>query len=279
MQYNAKIKLIAMDMDGTLLNAAHQISPRNQKALKAAADMGVTIAICSGRLAGDSGLFALDAGLDSCRILSLNGAYCLDKPNGKPYAEHRLPHETTAECLRVLNELGATYGCFVENRMVAVIGNGQKLVGYWGTHHDREGAPQYLSGDTALQEAVSGGISKIVYKENRSASRMETVRRTLEPLPGLDITSSGEENLEFMPKGVNKGSAIRELTERLGLLPENVMTIGDYDNDIPMLTYAGLGVAMGNASEAVKKIAQQTTLSNEEDGVGAAIERFVLCGA
>mgnify|MGYP000509024518 CR=1 FL=1 len=81
-------------------------------------------------------------------------------------------------------------------------------------------------------------------------------------------------NLELMPAGVNKGMAVAALAQRLGIGPESVMALGDYDNDVSMLSYAGVSVAMANASERARAAARYRTLSNDEDGVAHAIQRY-----
>ncbi len=270
------IRLIAMDMDGTLLNEEQLISKANQEALQAAVEKGVAIAICSGRLAGDSSLFALDAGLSTCRILSLNGAYCLDSPLGQAYHLQHMEDAAARQCIEVLSDYDITYACFQPGGATVIEGSALERKKTWGTYHDREGAPKYRKGREALAETLDQGICKIVYVEDNDLAMLEEIRRRLLPIEGLDVTSSWSNNLELMPAGVCKGVAVRELAGRLGLQAENVMTLGDYDNDLSMIEYAGLGVAMGNASEAVKKAAQQITLSNHEDGVAEAIRRYVL---
>lgn len=90
------------------------------------------------------------------------------------------------------------------------------------------------------------------------------------------MVRSQDNILEILPKGVSKASALRELVEDLGLSADQVMAIGDAPNDIEMLNYAGLGVAMGNASETIKRLADQVTVTNDEAGVAQAIHQFVL---
>lgn len=90
------------------------------------------------------------------------------------------------------------------------------------------------------------------------------------------VVRSQDNILEILPKGVSKASALRELVEDLGLSADQVMAIGDAPNDIEMLNYAGLGVAMGNASEAIKRLADRVTVTNDEAGVAQAIHQFVL---
>ncbi len=276
MDTKANIKLIAMDMDGTLLSNRHEISKGNQRALQEASERGVHIAICSGRLCGDSSLFALDAGLDRCHIISLNGAYCLTQPMGEVYSEHLLPPVVFEQCLQVLSQYELTYGCFGQNRMVSIDGPHQRQKKLWGTHRDRAGAPLYFRGREALLAQLPQGFSKIVCMEDGDPQSLQEVWEKLSAIEGVELTSSWRDNLEVMPQGTSKGSAVRELAERLGISADQVMTLGDYENDISMLSYAKYGVAMGNASDAVKRAASYVTLDCTEDGVAEAIRRFVL---
>ena len=101
----------------------------------------------------------------------------------------------------------------------------------------------------------------------RDEEKLERVRQALSALPGLDVTSSWSMNLELMPAGVNKGMAVAALAQRLGIGPESV------------LSYAGVSVAMANASERARAAARYRTLSNDEDGVAHAIQRYALAQA
>lgn len=270
------IRLIAMDMDGTLLDADQRLSQENITALKDAANAGIHIAICSGRLAGDSGLFALDAGLTTCHIISLNGAYCLETPLGGAYATHFIDAQALQACLQILSEYEIAYACYSPQGAVVMESGGARKAKAWGAHKNRPGAPVYAYGREALDQAISQGICKLVYKEERSPELLLKIKGRLTSIQGVDVTSSWENNLELMPAGVNKGAAVKELAERLGIPAASVMVIGDYDNDLPMLEYAGVGVAMGNASQAVKDAARYVTLSNDEHGVAHAIRQWAL---
>lgn len=271
-----EIRLIAMDMDGTLLDADQRLSQENITALKDAAKAGIHIAICSGRLAGDSGLFTLDAGLSTCHIISLNGAYCLESPFGKAYATHFINGQALQACLQILSEYEIAYACYWPQGAVVMESGGAWKIKNWGAHKNRPGAPEYAYGREALDLAIPQGICKVVYMEERSPELLLEIKGRLESIQGLDVTSSWENNLELMPAGINKGAAVKELAERLGISAASVMVIGDYDNDLPMLEYAGVGVAMGNASQAVKDAARYVTLSNGEHGVAHAIRKWAL---
>ncbi|MTL48593.1 HAD-IIB family hydrolase, partial [Turicibacter sanguinis] len=94
--------------------------------------------------------------------------------------------------------------------------------------------------------------------------------------PHLEVVSSWKNNFEVMKKGSSKGEAVKQLTKYFNLTPDEVMCIGDSENDLSMIQFAGVGVAMGNATEDVKQAAQFITTSNKEGGVANAIEHFVL---
>ncbi|MEG0047649.1 MAG: Cof-type HAD-IIB family hydrolase [Clostridia bacterium] len=269
------IRLIAMDMDGTLLNSKQEISAENLSALKDAQKAGIAIAICSGRLPGDSGRFMLEAGLKECAILSLNGAYCIEKPLGKAYANHCLTPLSLEHSLTLLGQQQTCFGCFLQNRIVIIDPLEQLDDSAWASRMHGEGAPMIAHGMEALNQRRDEGVNKIVYYESEP-EKLRSMRVCLEAIDGIEVTSSWAQNLEIMPKGVNKGGAVREMAERLGLNASQVMTFGDYDNDESMIAYAGLGVAMGNAMESVKRVAKHVTLTNDENGVAVCIRRFAL---
>jgi len=108
--------------------------------------------------------------------------------------------------------------------------------------------------------------------------RLDEVRRALtEMFPDrLETARTGEHFLEITRAGISKGSGLARLASTLGIRPEQVMAIGDQGNDLPMLRWAGLGVAMGHAPDYVREVADAVTLSNDRDGVAAAIQRFIL---
>ncbi|MDD3336882.1 MAG: Cof-type HAD-IIB family hydrolase [Eubacteriales bacterium] len=270
------IRLIAMDMDGTLLNSEQKLSDGNREALLTAAKLGVKLAICSGRMPGDSGLFALEHGLTECAILSLNGGYCMTSPMGKAFANHTMAGTAARQCIALLKEADVSFACFLQNRIWIFPSTRQKRRLMWGGGRGpKPGAPEYYYDWESLWSVFDEGVNKLVCVEDEP-SLLAALREKLQAIDAVDVTSSWPNNLELMPKGLGKGHAVKELAEMYRLLPEQVMAIGDYDNDLSMITYAGYGVAMGNASPAICAAASYRTLTNDQDGVAAAIRRFVL---
>ncbi|MDD3411738.1 MAG: HAD-IIB family hydrolase, partial [Eubacteriales bacterium] len=155
-------------------------------------------------------------------------------------------------------------------------GNVELPLMHWGSHQRRPHSAEYCFGDEAMNRYKDEGVCKIVYIDLPRHPRIEELRARLSALNGLDVTSSWENNLELMPAGVGKGPAVSELAQRLGIKREQVMCLGDYDNDLSMIEYAGVGVAMENGSDRVKRAAAWIAPSNQECGVAQAIRRFAL---
>ncbi len=270
------IRLIAMDMDGTLLNPDQKLSKENRQALLEAEAAGIKLAICSGRMPGDSALFALENGLEQIAILGLNGGCCQQSPTEAPYVNHILPQKTVLDCCRLFAAEGITHGMFLGNTVVVFDGKTKLLPRDWGSHWDMPGAPSLVKGGD-VQCLAAAGVNKIVCAEN-DAAVLAKLRTVLEADPQLQVTTSWVNNLELMPVGVDKGLAVRELAQELGLDASQVMVIGDYDNDLSMFRYAGFAVAMGNAPANVQAAADAVTLTNAADGVAYAIRRWALAG-
>jgi len=268
------IRLIAMDMDGTLLNPAQQVSPGNAEALRKARAQGIHLAICSGRSPGDIGLFAMENGLEDCALLALNGLYCQRDVHSAPFAQHVLDEETLRETMRIIRDEKQPFACYAQNRLVIFPQDGEDAKTFFTVHDQHPDGPQILYGEEGFAQ-LTEGVNKIINFAPDQQSWERTRNRLLE-LPRLEVSTSWPLDFELMPKEWGKGTAVAELAAQLGLTADQVMTIGDYDNDESMIRWAGMGVAMANATDCIKNAAQFITLSNAEDGVAHAIEQFAL---
>lgn len=270
-----RIRLIAMDMDGTLLDD-HMLIPReNRLAIEEAARRGAYIALCSGRLPADLAQFARSTGVRDCAVLALNGADCRLTPDAEPYARRYLSDDALLRCVEVFKRRDASFACYAGNRVVFVNEETRTPTHIWARVHERAGVA-YESGWAAMERLAKTGVCKLVYVDDHDPDRLRDVEAELAQVDGVETASAYRFNVEVMPEGVNKGEAVRGLAERLGLKAGNVMTLGDYDNDLSMIRYAGLGVAMGNAQPSVKRAARYVTGDCLEHGVASAIRRFVL---
>lgn len=270
------IRLIAIDLDGTLLIKNQIIAPEDADAIRAAQNRGICVALCSGRISDNMSEIARRYDLGDVPILSLNGGYCVDMPFGVCYSEGYIREDALESCLSVLAGRDLTYGMFQRNCVYSIAKRGEEESAdrYWGVLRS-PGRECISHGLDAYRAAEDGRINKIVVVED-DESVLNDIRKRLSPISGLCVSSSGMNNIELMPSDVDKGTAVRALAESLGLSSSQVMAIGDFDTDESMIAYAGLGVAMGNASESVKQASQFITETNERCGVAKAILRFAV---
>lgn len=271
------IRLVALDLDGTLFTNQKTITPRTLAALAEALGRGVAVVPATGRPAAGlpDALLALP-GLQYA--LTSNGARVWDLAQNAPVAEFLMQKAQAEAALRVLEGYDCVTDLFVQGRRMSIASQlarmeriiSPAMLAYMrSTRTEVEDIYGYLAASPILPEKVS-----VVFAQN--AQRTEAWQR-LEGLGlGLVLSSSLDKNLEINAPGVTKGRGLLALAQHLGLAKHQLMACGDSGNDLAMLKAAGLGVAMGNAEPAVKAAAGYITASNEEDGVALAVERFVL---
>jgi Cof subfamily protein (haloacid dehalogenase superfamily) len=274
---NLPVRLIAMDMDGTLLSDDCQIPEENIRAMREANEAGIRLAIVSGRIPEDISYFMSDAGFLDCFVLGLNGGYCLDKPHGEAIFTHYMADCDVEKCIGILESERVTYSAFGRSHVAISrpFSTGKEL-DHWGTHLKRKGNLLYTYGMEGIRNQRELGTNKIVYIDREDPARLARIREQIMKITGVEVTSSWNNNIEIMPRDVHKGTALHALSDMLHIEQSQVMAIGDNDNDIPMLTWAGYGVAMGNASDGAKAAAEFETDDNENAGVAKAIRRFAL---
>ena len=276
-----KIRLIAMDMDGTLLdNDTTRLPAENAAALREAAEAGIHIAICSGRNPDDISMYALDAGLPQLHILALNGGCIMDRPMGTILRSDCISPDTSLRLMRRAHASGLLYGCFRDH--VLAIDNGtpeNQPVIRWGYHLLRpEGLGQMVFGAEAVESMARQGFNKLVLLDMESTGVIPSLKKELESdFPELELCASWTNNIEANPRGINKGSGLKNLADSLGIPMEQVMAIGDHDNDLPMLRAAGVSVVMENGSPAALATAHWMAPANTRYGVADAI-RFLALG-
>ena len=271
----SKIKLIAMDMDGTLLDSSKKVPAENVAALEEAYEQGIHLAICSARMPGDVGLYALENGLKHCTLLASNGAYCTHSLEEEPFVNHCFDDTAAQRVVELFHRAGITFFCAAQNQRV--------LFEYepgirWDLSYQHNGHPlaPVVHRDPAAYEFIrKAGMNKIACI-SMHPEKFEAVRDELEKIEGIVVTASGKTNLELMPAGCSKGTAVERLAQKLGLTAEQVMVFGDYDNDESMFRYAGWPVAMGNGCEKIRRMARLITLTNDEAGIAWAVRRYAL---
>lgn len=270
------IRLIASDLDETLLDSSHRICERNRRAVAAARELGVRFVPCTGRpgdsVAGDLEVLGL-AGRRGEYVISFNGGVITENCGGPALRTARLDHARADALYRRGTALGLCVHVYTLDTVWVANYVDAERVHIEGRMNIREtSAPtlDFLAKDTVV---------KVLYM----SLDMAELRRVAADLAaeglsdGLDVAYSSNRYLEFNAPGVNKGAGLMELAARLGIAREEVMAIGDNSNDVPMLRAAGLGVAVANASEEARAAAGYVCeADNDAGGVAEAIERFVL---
>ncbi len=265
---NADIKLVAIDLDGTLLLDNQNTAPENVAAIHQAEAQGVTVVICTGRPYPSADAVATRLGLTSNPIISYNGALVRMPSGGEVLFSQPLPPDLAAQVVEdcVARQLQIHY--FLDDVMyVPRVSAGARL--YWtrtGIKPVPVGDQRKLAGNSPTKILVYAG-PKVVRE-----LRPEFEGRYKDK---LYVTTSMPEYLEFLHPEVSKGDALRAVADRYGIPMAQVMAIGDLLNDLPMVEMAGIGVAVAHADETLKAHAQYTTTSSEQ-AVAEALEEFVL---
>ncbi len=274
-----KIKLICIDVDGTLYNDKKEIPQENIDAIQEASKKGILIAITTGRMYNYGELYGRMLGVPTITIAS-NGAFV--KYLGEELNHQKMSMEDLFETQRIIDEqnLFAHY-----NTWNALICKGEL--------DDGNG---YMDANNQLQENQkidmvvvknveelklefqkrNGDFLKAIILSKGNLKALEIVREKFRNHPTLQAVSSSDVNIEVYPLEVNKAVGIKTLMDKLGLSRDEVMAIGDQENDLPMIKFAGLGIAMGNATEEIKAASDDVTSTNNEAGVAKAIRKYCL---
>ncbi|AYF53528.1 Cof-type HAD-IIB family hydrolase [Clostridium botulinum] len=270
-------KLICLDMDGTLLNNNKKISDRTKKSIKEAHKKGVKIAISTGRIFTSAKYYAHILGI-SAPIIASNGAYIREKDKNEIIYKSILSKD---QCIDIINITKKYDFNFYLNTCDTIISSKPYPKGYTYLEMSSE-----LPEDMKIKLEVNTNLEEEVFKKNgeiikaicisNDSEILEKARQEILNLKSLEVVSSLGDNFEIMNKGVSKGKGVQKLAEFYGLTSDEVICMGDGENDLSMIEYAGLGIAMGNAPDFIKEKANYITDTNDNDGVAKAIEKFVL---
>lgn len=272
-----KIKMIGLDMDGTLLTTEKKLTAYTRQVLEKAMAQGIEVVLSTGRsLTGIPKEILELPGMKYA--VTINGARIMDLKNQKILYESMLSRETALKLLDIISEYDAIQEAFIDS----VCYSSKDKLEHVGDFFLNPGAVEYvLKSRTPVEDVKAIVLQKEmpVDKVNgifKSAKDKKSSYERLSKVPGVVIVSSFRNNWEINAEGTDKGNALLRLGNFLGIRREEIMACGDSMNDLAMLKAVGLGVAMANADPEVKKAADYITASNNEDGVAKAIEKFAL---
>ena len=276
------IKLVALDLDGTLFDNSSRISERNLTAIRSITDKGIHVVISTGR--PFEGIpFDQIKGTGINYAITANGSGIYEISTGKCLYENAMDEELVTPILNFLLTRDIHMDAFIGGKgytPVQCVETAQKLT-----------VPSSIKNYIITTRTRLDNILQFIHENQLKVKKMtlnfypaadgtlidrETVRKFLVSNPSITTVCGGYNNLEFTRADANKGVGLRKLAEILGVNPDATMAIGDTENDLAIIEAAGIGVAMGNATDAVKARADYVTTTNTKDGVAAAIEHFIL---
>lgn len=270
------IRLICLDMDGTLLDDDHAtVPPRNVAALRAAAERGAAVTIASGR--AWSLLRAVDAQIGVTRYAVLsNGAAVLDVATGEWIYRRPMDPAARRTILTLLLDWGLPFEVYCEGENYIQADRTEQVVGSALSPEFAQVLRSVSHFPEDLNAALEGKAVEKIHIFRVPPERRQELLDVVEDCGPLAVTTSFGENMELTAPGVNKGSAVQALCEKLGLEPDQVMAFGDAGNDLELLAWAGWSFAMANASAEARATARYLTGTNREGGVGMAVEQYLL---
>jgi Cof subfamily protein (haloacid dehalogenase superfamily) len=263
-------KLIASDMDDTLLNAEGILTPRTLRALRRAMDAGVFVVLASGRMLESTLPFAEQLPVNAPLIV-YNGAMVYDPKAGRAIEKRTVPMETA----RGICELAEKMGVYVQ----AYPGEGYFAAArtkYTGLYEDSVKVNCEITG-VPLSKWISSSQVKLLAIGEREDT-LKNIDKFRAAFPDVSFMMSRPNYIEIVSKGVDKKDALEKTIASLGIAPGEVLAFGDGQNDVSMLGFAGLGYCVENASEGVRAQCAHIAPANALDGCAIVIERLLDAG-
>ena len=267
------IKLITIDIDDTLVNTAKQVTPRVKAALQEATGQGVKVVLTTGRPLPGVQEYLDELGLnhqDDQYAITYNGGV-VQTTNGEEFGGKELAYSDYLRLREVADELGA----YLQVETIDAAYTSAKEINYWASREN------FLIKMPLIIKPVDEMDPNDHYVKFMFIGDEADIDSWRDALPAdvkeaYYIVKSTPQHLEFMHKDATKGSGLLTLAAKLGIDRSETMALGDQQNDVTMIEAAGLGVAMGNAVPEVKAVADVETTTQNADGVGVAVEKWVL---
>lgn len=285
-------KLLAVDVDGTLITSGQIVTNRTLRAINRVKDLGIKVTIATGRHYPSVIRLARKIRINA-PLVCCDGAIITDIHTGEA-AYHLLPQEVAAEIVKMTLDYDSfTVQVFIKDGKIYGGQNYQgkyikkffsipmkySLKGYLNLLRDFAFIPvKNLGSAQAVISALKEPVAKVFISGNDRPEDLEDFKKKIEAKFGKEITvtSSMPNTIDVLNGGVSKAKGLLKLAESLGISPDEIITVGDNYNDLEMIKFAGLGVAMGNAPEQVRREADYVTETNDNEGLAEFLEKLIL---
>ena len=267
-------KLAVFDMDGTILNSKHKISKENMQAISNLEKSGVRIIIATGRPSELLKKYTNEMEIDDY-VINCNGSVI-----GHPFKDdflhqNTIDRENVIKLIDMCEENSYDYLVYTKDAVISKDNERLSLFKKIGESYKEEDKANIIQTEDADYIKNNFLPNKILILE-KDPEKYKGLWKRIKGFRGIEYTQSWIGALDVSPIGDTKGNAVRILCEHYGILQEEVIAFGDQLNDVSMIKYAGLGIAMGNAEDEVKSVANYVTLTNDENGVADAIKKIIL---
>ncbi len=266
-----KYKLLVCDYDGTLVDDNKNISKETLKSINDFINRGGIFVVCTGRMTSGIDYILKGFGLN-CLLASFNGAELVDLKTDEVLYRYPIDNKTCIEVFKFLEDYGnLNVQCYPGRVFIA--------------HEENEWTKWYsnvMKTDVIIKNPVSKYLEETKASSNKilvfdDSEKLDKVFLPLkEKFTSLEVIRSNAVQIDLNLKNINKGTACENIANYFSLTVDDVLAVGDAGNDIPMLRSAGFSVAMGNASEEVKKICKAVTKDNNNDGIKYVIENYCI---
>lgn len=269
-------KIIFIDLDGTLLDSSKRISRENKDAIKSAEQKGLKVIICTGKVFRSAKRFAHEVGIKG-PLISCNGAEIRDISTEKLLYSDFLMKEDCYKVVDICRKKNVYFHAYINHDMFTEMDECPTPL-YW--RENTEVPEEYrikIEVVSDFKETIknsSENVSKFLMVSHDPHQLIE-VRRLLEEIDTINVMCSGDDNIEVVNKSVSKGAALMFVSEFEKYKGYGTVAMGDSENDLSMLLKSQYKVVMGNASDALKNIADFVSVTNDENGVAKAIENIL----
>lgn len=270
--------IIALDLDGTLLNSRKELSTRNLQALHEASEDGWEIVPATGRFY--DGMPRVIRELPFVRYaITINGAEVADVQTGRVIYKAEMPWRQAVEIMRWLDEYPVIYDCYMRNRGWMTASQKEMIDEVVESPHSRKMLHDLRNPVDDLKAFLSGekqDVQKVQFFVKDASKQPDMMKELEEAFDGIVVSSALPQNVEINQEHANKGDALLALAEYLGLDKSQTIAFGDGLNDLPMIRAAGTGIVMENGAAETKAAADWVAPSCDADGVAVGIEQFCL---